>query len=279
MTLDRPQGQARAVGDLHLGQVGVEGEGQDLALDARKPREFTGDEEAVERPLAPVGRRGRRCRGRPGRGGQVETARPGGERVGDLPARDADQPGGDGPALGAVAGATGPRREEDLLGDVLGLPDVAEGAGGQVVDEAAPAPVGQGEAVRVAAPDPAADLLVREQVPERARTPGRDPAREHAREDLGRAGCCAHDDSASSPLPGARPLPHPQAPAREGGTSTRIVRASTCAPARVVRRPALRRGPRAGWVSPGPGRGGSGPGRRRGPRSGRGSRRRPVPDR
>lgn len=259
MALDRAQRQTGAAGDLDLGQVGVEGEGQYLALDARKARELPGDAEAVEDALAPVGRRGGgRWQGRPGRDGQVEPARPGRERVGDLTAGDADQPGGDGPACGVVPGAAGPRREEDLLGDVLGLPGVAQRTGGQVVHEAAPAPVGQGEAVRVAPPDPAADLLVRERVLERARGPGR--------EHVGRAGCCAHDDSASSPLPGARPLPPPQAPARRRGASTRIVRASSCAPPRP-----------AGGLSPGPGRDGSGPGRRRGPRSGRGRHRRPVP--
>lgn len=252
MALDRAQRQTGAVGDLDLGQVGVEGEGQYLALDARKAREFTGDAETVEGALAPVGRRGGRWQGRAGRGGQVEPARPGGERVGDLPAGDADQPGGHGAACGVVPGAAGPRREEDLLGDVLGLPDVTQRAGGQVVHEAAPAPVGQGEAVRVAPPDPAADLLVREHVLEGPRKPGRIPGRMPGREPVldpvrrrargpgrahvRRAGCCAHDDSASSPVPGARPLPPPQAPARRRGASTRIVRASSCTPPRPAGR-------------------------------------------
>lgn len=245
MALDRAQRQTGAVGDLDLGQVGVEGEGQDLALEARKALQFTGDAETVEGALAAVGRRGGRLQGRAGRHGQVEPARAGGERVGDLPAGDADQPGGNSSACGVVPGAAGPRGEEDLLGDVLGLPEVAQRAGGQVVHETAPAPVGQGEAVRVAPPDPTADLLVRDHV--------------------GRAGWCAHDDSASSPLPEARPLPPLQAPTRRRSASTRIVRASSCAPPRS-----------AGRLTPGPGRGGSGPGRRRERRSGRGSRRHPV---
>ena len=125
------------------------------------------------------------------------AARPG---VGDLVPADA-RPAtpGSGPLVGPVAGAPGPRGDEGLLGDVLGVGAGAEGADRHAVDLTGPALVGQRQGLLLARGEPSTDLPVvrlrdaavaRARHPRRRRypCPRRRTARSRSRERLG------HDD-------------------------------------------------------------------------------------
>ncbi len=92
--LHRSQGQARAVRDLRLGEVAVESKTHHASLSRREPFQLPRDENTVERLVRAAAGAGR---GRPlvpcgSRRHQLCPARPGGESVRDLVARDAHQP-------------------------------------------------------------------------------------------------------------------------------------------------------------------------------------------
>ena len=91
--------------------------------------------------------------------------------VGDLVPGDPHQPGRERTLVGPEAGTTGPRGDEDLLGDVLGVRAGPERPHRHAVDLPGPPLVGPGQRLLVARGEPPADLR-RRPAPRRTAAPG-----------------------------------------------------------------------------------------------------------